>query len=110
LLTSVCPRASEAQGPPAGATAARPFSTPPAGLAGVVGTLSVLIRPAASHATRSVKVPPTSTPTRTPEAVMGSGTAPGSGLAARRRAESAPPDRRPRRRRAAPAPAPPPPA
>src|SRR5262245_39282622 len=78
LVTSVVPWASEAQWPTALATAARPFSTPPAGLAGVVGTLSELMRPAASHATRSVKVPPTSTPTRTPEAVMRSRTAPGS--------------------------------
>src|SRR5262245_15002765 len=69
LVTKVVPCASEAQRPATRPTAARPSSTPPAGLAGVVGTLSDVIRPAESQATRSVKVPPTSTPTRTPSAI-----------------------------------------
>jgi hypothetical protein len=70
LVTSVVPWASDAHGPATRATAARPLRTPPAGLSGVVGTFSAVILPAPSHATRSVKVPPTSTPTRTPASVM----------------------------------------
>src|SRR2546422_8721881 len=76
LVTSVVPWASDAQGPAASAMAARPLSTPPAGFSGVVGTLSALVRPvAASQATRSVKVPPTSTPTRDPRSTVGQGRA-----------------------------------
>src|SRR5262249_28589876 len=66
LVTMVVPWASVAHGPVLGARAAMPFSTPSAGLAGVVGTLHDSIRPAESHATTSVNVPPTSTPIRTP--------------------------------------------
>src|SRR5205814_812308 len=50
--------------------AARPFSTAAAGLAGVDGTLHEHIAPDGSRATRSVKVPPTSTPIRTPGAAV----------------------------------------
>src|SRR6266508_4451844 len=69
LVTMVVPWASETQGPVLGARAAIPSSTPSAGLAGVVGTLHDSIRPAGSHATRSVNVPPTSTPILTPSAI-----------------------------------------
>src|SRR5215472_16007964 len=69
LVTMVVPCASEAQAPVRGASVAMPRSTPSAGLAGVVGTLHDSIRPAGSQATRSVKVPPTSTPMRTPSVI-----------------------------------------
>ena len=69
LVTMVVPCASVAQGPVLGASAAMPLSTPSAGLAGVVGTLHDSIRPAGSHATTSVNVPPTSTPILTPSAM-----------------------------------------
>src|SRR5207244_145313 len=62
FVTTVVPWATDA-GNPAGRTAASPFSTPRARFAGVVGTLQARSRPETSRATRSVKVPPTSTPT-----------------------------------------------
>src|SRR6184192_2390948 len=63
FVTTVVPWATEARGPPPGPTAVRPFRTPWASSAGVVGTLQAESRPEASRATRSVKVPPTSMPT-----------------------------------------------
>src|SRR3984893_11756095 len=70
LVTIVVPWAREAQAPVLGARVALPLSTPSAGVAGVVGPLHDSIRPARSQATRSVKVPPTSTPMRTPSAIF----------------------------------------
>ena len=72
FVTSVVPWASDAHGPVRGSSVAMPFSTPTAGLAGVVGTLHDHVTPDGSRATRSVKVPPTSTPMRTPD-VMDTG-------------------------------------
>src|SRR5262249_45165782 len=66
FVTSVVPWASDAHGPVCGSSAAMPFSTPAAGAAGVVGTLHDHVAPEGSHATRSVNVPPTSIPMRTP--------------------------------------------
>src|SRR5574341_248874 len=63
FVTMVVPWATDAGGRPAPSSAARPCTTPAAGCAGVVGTLPLESRPDGSRTTRSVKVPPTSTPT-----------------------------------------------
>src|SRR5262249_11105670 len=70
FVTSVVPWASEAK---SGASASMPAITATAGAAGVVGTLHDHVRPDGSRATRSVNVPPTSTPTRTPGVMVRGG-------------------------------------
>src|SRR3972149_1117949 len=63
FVTIVVPWAPAAGGVPAPSRAASPRRTPSAGFSGVVGTLPLESRPDGSRTTRSVKVPPTSTPT-----------------------------------------------
>src|SRR5437773_10874237 len=63
IVTMVVPWASDAGTVSAPSSAARPRTTPSAGVAGVVGTFRLASRPDGSRATRSVNVPPTSTPT-----------------------------------------------
>ena len=65
LVTVVVPWASEAQASPGRSSARRPSSTPCARLSGTVGTLHERTSPVTSSTeATSVKVPPTSTPTR----------------------------------------------
>src|SRR5262245_40486611 len=70
LVTSVVPWARLSHGPVSGRSFSIPLSTPAAGAADVVGTFTDQVAPDASRATRSVKVPPTSMPMRTPELVV----------------------------------------
>src|SRR5207244_6449866 len=63
LVRMVVPWASAEARPVSGSSMRSPLSTPPAGCAGVVGTLHECRRPDGSRATTSVNVPPTSTPT-----------------------------------------------
>jgi len=71
LYATVEPCARLATAPTVGRTSSSAATTPRAWFPGVVGTFAV-ISPPSTSATRSVKVPPTSTPSRAPVMVASS--------------------------------------